>query len=123
MIRRQDPVEQQIQEAIKRGEFDNLPGAGKPLDTGDSGPGWWTRRYLDRLRAIDRSGEISSQVDQELGRVWILPDEAAVRDRVTELNTRLAEANQDLAIEDRIDLLNPDQVFATWWKMARARRS
>lgn len=25
-------IEQQIQEAIRRGDFDNLPGAGKPLD-------------------------------------------------------------------------------------------
>jgi len=27
-----DPVERQILEAMARGEFDNLPGAGKPLD-------------------------------------------------------------------------------------------
>lgn len=123
MSNRPDPVEQQIQEAMKRGEFDNLRGAGKPLEIADQGPGWWTRRYLDRLRTADRAGEIARQVDQELGRVWVLPDEAAVRDRVKELNTRLIEANKDIAEEDRVDLLNPDQVVSTWWKMARARRA
>ena len=122
MSNRSDPVEQQIQEAIERGEFDNLPGIGKPLDIGDTGPGWWSRRYLNRLRATDRAGEIARQVDQELGRVWVLPDEAGVRGRVKQLNIRLVEANQDMAMEDRIDLLNPDQVVSTWWKMARARK-
>lgn len=123
MSNRPDPVEQQIQEAIERGEFDNLPGAGKPLDTTDDSPGWWTRRYVNRLRAADRAGEIARQVDQELGRVWVLPDEAAVRERLKELNMKLIEANQDLADEDRVDLLNPDQVISIWWKMARARQS
>jgi len=28
-------AEQKIQEAIERGEFDELPGAGKPLDYGE----------------------------------------------------------------------------------------
>lgn len=123
MSYRPDPVEQQIQEAIERGEFDNLAGAGKPLHTADTGPGWWARRYLDRLRGTDRAGEMARQVDEELGRVWVLPDEATVRDDVKKLNTRLAEANQGLADEDRVDLLNPDQVVSTWRKMARARRS
>lgn len=121
MSNRPDPVEQQIQEAMRRGDFDNLPGAGKPLEIADSGPGWWTRRYLDRLRATDRAGEIARQVEQELGRVWVLPDEDSVRDRVKELNTRLMEANQDMTATDRVDLLNPDQVVSTWRKMARAR--
>ena len=43
-------VERQIREATERGEFDNLPGAGKPLkhlgDTDD--PLWWLRRYAER---------------------------------------------------------------------------
>ena len=52
-LRWEDPVERQIREAMERGEFENLPGAGKPLHTADQGPGWWIRRYLDRLRKLD----------------------------------------------------------------------
>ena len=118
-----DPIEQQIQEAIERGEFDNLPGAGKPLRTADQGPGWWSRRFLERLRAADRAGEVARQVDLELGRLWVLSDEAAVREQVAELNARLSQANQGLAEEDQVDLLVPDQVVSTWRKMARARLS
>ena len=43
-------VERIIEEAIARGDFDDLPGEGKPLPTGDDGPGWWIRSYVERMR-------------------------------------------------------------------------
>jgi hypothetical protein len=46
-------VERIIEEAIARGEFDNLSGEGQPLPTGDDGPGWWIRRYVERMRRED----------------------------------------------------------------------
>src|SRR3954451_21473496 len=43
-------VDLQIQQAVERGEFDDLPGAGKPL--GDLGSphdrDWWLRRLIER---------------------------------------------------------------------------
>ena len=45
----ESPVEKQIREAQERGDFDNLPGAGKPLDLSDSGdPDWWLKRFAAR---------------------------------------------------------------------------
>jgi len=43
-------VERQIREAQERGEFDNLPGAGKPLKgLGESDdPDWWVRQLVRR---------------------------------------------------------------------------
>ena len=42
-------VERQIREAQERGDFDDLPGAGKPLDLSDSGdPDWWVKRLAKR---------------------------------------------------------------------------
>ena len=42
-------VERQIREAQERGDFDDLPGAGKPLDLTDSGdPDWWVKRLAKR---------------------------------------------------------------------------
>ena len=42
-------MEKQIREAQERGEFDDLPGAGKPLDLRDSGdPDWWVKRFAER---------------------------------------------------------------------------
>ncbi len=43
-------VERIIEEAMARGDFDDLPGEGKPLPTGDDGPGWWIRSYVERMR-------------------------------------------------------------------------
>ena len=46
----ESPVERAIREAQERGEFDDLPGAGKPLpDLGDpDDPLWWLRRKAER---------------------------------------------------------------------------
>jgi hypothetical protein len=42
-------VERQIREAQERGEFDNLPGAGKPLRGLDSDdPDWWVKQLMQR---------------------------------------------------------------------------
>lgn len=45
----ESPVERAIREAQERGEFDDLPGAGKPLDLHDANdPDWWIKRYAAR---------------------------------------------------------------------------
>ncbi|MGI8718223.1 MAG: DUF1992 domain-containing protein, partial [Lapillicoccus sp.] len=51
----------QIREAQERGEFDNLPGAGKPLpDLGDpNDESWWVRRMIEREN-LDMSGALPS---------------------------------------------------------------
>lgn len=42
-------VERQIREAQERGEFDNLPGAGKPLRGLESeDPDWWVKQLVQR---------------------------------------------------------------------------
>ena len=42
-------VDQQIRVAMARGDFDDLPGAGKPLDLTDrDDPNWWVRRLIER---------------------------------------------------------------------------
>ena len=45
-------VEQQLRVAMERGEFDNLPGAGKPIeDLGtEHDPDWWLKKLIERER-------------------------------------------------------------------------
>ena len=51
-------VERQIREAQERGDFDNLPGTGKPLDLSDSGdPDWWVKRFAAREQ-LDLAGAL-----------------------------------------------------------------
>jgi len=55
----ESPVEKAIREAQERGEFDDLPGAGKPLrDLGDADdPMWWLRQYAEREQ-LDLTGAL-----------------------------------------------------------------
>ncbi len=60
--RYESPVERAIREAQERGEFDDLPGAGKPLDLGDvDDPMWWVRRLAEREQ-LDFTGALPPAV-------------------------------------------------------------
>ena len=58
----ESPVEKAIREAQERGEFDNLPGTGKPLrslgDPEREDPDWWVRSLAEREH-LDLSGALS----------------------------------------------------------------
>ncbi len=58
----ESPVERAIREAQERGEFDNLPGTGKPLrslgDPEREDPDWWVKRFAEREH-LDLSGALS----------------------------------------------------------------
>ncbi len=54
----ESPVDRQIREAQERGDFDDLPGAGKPLDLSDADdPDWWLKRFAAREN-IDLGGAL-----------------------------------------------------------------
>jgi len=51
-------IERLIREATERGEFDNLRGAGKPLDLGSpDDPDWWIKNKL-RAEGLDGAGAV-----------------------------------------------------------------
>lgn len=55
-------VEAQIRAAAERGEFDNLPGAGKPIPDLDKpyDEMWWARKLLER-EGINLAAEMRSE--------------------------------------------------------------
>ncbi|WHY64615.1 DnaJ family domain-containing protein [Neobacillus sp. SuZ13] len=55
-------AEDKIKEAIKNGEFDNLPGMGKPMDLKDDLPGMSADVKMG-YRMLKNAGYISDQVD------------------------------------------------------------
>jgi hypothetical protein len=59
MERYESPVERQIREAQERSEFDDLPGAGKPLPNlgGSDDPDWWVRGLI-RREGLDMTGAL-----------------------------------------------------------------
>lgn len=62
MLPHESHSERLIREATERGEFDNLPGAGKPLDLGSpDDPDWWIKRKL-RAEGLDTAGALPAVV-------------------------------------------------------------
>ena len=47
-------VDLQVQQSIQRGEFDDLPGAGKPIKNldRDHDPDWWVKQLVERERIV-----------------------------------------------------------------------
>lgn len=94
-------VEISIQQAMRRGDFDNLPGTGKPLtgltDTND--PDWWIRRKIEREQitglgppALTLRTE-NAALDARLDAVFT---EQQVREILTDFNRRVIEARRQL---------------------------
>ena len=55
-------VERLIREAQERGEFDNLRGAGKPLDLGSvDDPDWWIKQKM-RAEGLDGAGALPAVI-------------------------------------------------------------
>jgi len=48
----ESPVERQIRQAMERGAFDDLPGAGKPIPGAGQpdDPLWWVKEWVERER-------------------------------------------------------------------------
>ena len=94
-------VEVAIQQAIRRGEFDNLPGAGKPIPgLGEShDPDWWIRRKIEseQLTGLGPPA-LSLRVEstQLTDRLDELAREDEVREVVEDFNLRVIEARRQL---------------------------
>lgn len=86
-------IDRQIREAIERGEFDNLPGAGKPLELSDD-PDWWIKAKMKRenLDAVLPSGiMLRKEVDDIQDTLADVRSERAVREICEDLNERIRE--------------------------------
>lgn len=99
-----DPVERKIREAIERGEFEALPGAGKPIPDLDRPyePAWWAKRWVERSRLEDEAAELQQVVRRETPLLKAAVDAEAAARRVDELNRAIASINQRLEEADRI---------------------
>jgi hypothetical protein len=90
-------VDRQIREAIERGEFDNLPGAGKPIKglNGRQDENWWIRSKLERedIRgALPTSFALRREVEELPDRLAEERDARAVHEIIEDLNARIRDA-------------------------------
>jgi hypothetical protein len=91
-------IDQQIEEAQQRGEFDDLPGTGKPLALGDDRDDGqsWIREYVKREGVspevfLPEPLKLRKESERLAEAVTGLPSEQAVRDAVGALNQRITQ--------------------------------
>lgn len=92
-----DWVEKQIREATERGEFDHLPGAGKPLrGLEDRDPDWWVKQMMARegLDSADALPPVMQLRREAAGYPESLVDETRednVRELLRDFNARVLD--------------------------------
>jgi hypothetical protein len=94
-------VEITIQQSMRRGDFDDLPGAGKPLTglTAVHDPDWWIRRKIERekLTGLGPPALTLRTEDAQLdARLDDAASEKRVREIVEDFNRRVVEARRQL---------------------------
>jgi hypothetical protein len=101
MDERAQAVEIAIQQAMRRGDFEGLPGAGKPLQDlgGVRDPDWWIRRKIEREQLTGLGPPALTLRTEDAGmleRLDALPTETAVREALDDFNRRVKEARRQL---------------------------
>ena len=124
-------IDRQLREARERGEFDNLPGAGRPLPGygGEYVEDWWVQDWLRRegetagvlpptLTLRREREDLERTVDHK-------PTEQDVRRYVADLNEQIRKARVGL-MDGPPTLLPPvdaDAAVAGWKQRRAARRA
>jgi hypothetical protein len=119
----------QLDLAIERGEFDGLPGAGKPLaglGTGTHDPDWWIKAKIERegLSGVAPPALSLRTENERFDDVLdAMASEASVRAAVSEFNARIVEARRQLTGGPPVvtPTRDPD-VEVQRWHDRRARR-
>ncbi|GAC00055.1 hypothetical protein GONAM_12_00080 [Gordonia namibiensis NBRC 108229] len=123
-------VERMIREAAERGEFDDLPGAGKPLDLSDSDdPDWWVKRKirdenLDSSALLPAPLQLRREAQDFPQSLRDIADEAAVRDILIDFNRRVREAHlasRQIAMPHSVvaHTIDVDDMVAQWRALRR----
>jgi hypothetical protein len=118
-------IDQQIADAEKRGVFDDLPGAGKPLNIkptgadGDYGQAW-VRDYARREGVTPEEFlptplKLRREIEQLTESVAEMSSEAEVRETVGDLNRRIVEWRRiPVGPPIHVRLVNTDEMVARW---------
>ena len=83
-------VDLQVRRAMERGDFDDLPGKGKPIEGlgAEHDPDWWVKKLVEREK------------------IAILPPALALRKEDAELDDRLDRINVEAEVRREVDDFN-----------------
>lgn len=113
-------IDQQIREAAERGEFDDLPGAGKPIPGIDRprDENWWIRQKLRRenVSLLPPTLRLRKEAEDALAEARRAPTERRVRQILEEVNARIREMNSSSVPGPPLNLMpyDVDEFVAEW---------
>ncbi|MBW8796327.1 MAG: DUF1992 domain-containing protein [Streptomyces sp.] len=89
-------VDKQIQDAQRRGEFDQLPGTGEPLPAAletSYDELWWIKRKMARegLAVLPPTLALRKEAEDALAAAWAAPSERIVRKIITDVNVKIRD--------------------------------
>jgi hypothetical protein len=127
--RYETPVDRAIREATERGAFDDLPGAGKPLNLRRVGdPDWWLKDLVEREQiSPDLTVSLRREADSFPESLRDLPTEEAVRSVLDDFNERVKAdwmrprvGPSSPIVARKVDV---DAVVEQWHELRRGRGS
>ena len=119
-------ADMKIRKAIERGEFDDLPGSGKPLDLPDQhDPDWWLKNLMKREGIVMLPPSIQLRKDDAALDVQLdqLSNETAVRREIEQFNKQVIRARYQLPAGPPLITMPRDvEATVTAWADRRAAR-
>ena len=113
-------VERQIREAAERGEFDDLPGAGKPIADLDKPHDelWWVKQKLRRenLSYLPPTIALRKEAEDALAAAYRARSEDQVRRIVADINGKIVDGNRKATSGPPLNLMpfDVERVVRTW---------
>jgi hypothetical protein len=113
-------IDRQIREGMERGEFDDLPGHGKPIRDLDRPRDemWWVKDKLRReaVSYLPPTLAVRKELDDARDRIAETDSEATVRDIVAAINGRIVAVNSRVTDGPPSTLvpLDVEQVVEAW---------
>jgi hypothetical protein len=113
-------VERQIREATERGEFDHLPGAGKPIPDLDQPHDelWWVKQKLRRehFSYLPATIALRKEVEDAVLAASVAGSEDEVRQIVAAINDKIREGNRKAASGPPLNLapFDVERVVGAW---------
>jgi len=113
-------IDRQIRDGMERGEFDELPGHGKPLADVDRSRDelWWVRQKLQRegVSYLPPTLAVRKDLDEAREQIAATSSEAEVRRIVEAINVKIRRVNSQATTGPPSNLmpLDVEQVVADW---------
>lgn len=119
-------VESAIEAAVRRGDFEDLPGAGKPLDLPDShDPNWWINQRLangdiDREALLPVVVLLRKEYERRAETLVELPSEQAAREYAADFTERVHQDRRANPFQKMLAPAWESEDAASLWRELRA---